>query len=109
MLDCTTEMAKEIVVAHARDVQLGKRIYHYLLSGLVSVLSGRPGSTTTRPTLSSPPHFMKSEGEVGAVLHQAGSFPAKHGKPKGGAKPTTANAEPEARQAKRQTKGAPGK
>lgn len=29
-------MAKEIVVAHARDVQLGKRIYHYLLSGLVS-------------------------------------------------------------------------
>ncbi|XP_034232443.1 glutamate receptor 1 isoform X2 [Thrips palmi] len=35
VLDCTTEMAKEIVVAHARDVQLGKRIYHYLLSGLI--------------------------------------------------------------------------
>ncbi|KAE8748742.1 hypothetical protein FOCC_FOCC004545, partial [Frankliniella occidentalis] len=40
VLDCTTEMAKEIVVAHARDVQLGKRIYHYLLSGLAMNITG---------------------------------------------------------------------
>jgi hypothetical protein len=36
VLDCPTEMAKEIVVSHVRDVTLGKRTYHYLLSGLVS-------------------------------------------------------------------------
>lgn len=36
VLDCPTEMAKEIVVTHVRDVTLGKRTYHYLLSGLVS-------------------------------------------------------------------------
>nr|QRN45436.1 kainate-selective glutamate receptor 1 [Carausius morosus] len=35
VLDCPTEMAKEIVVSHVRDVALGKRTYHYLLSGLV--------------------------------------------------------------------------
>lgn len=28
-------MAKDIVVSHVRDVALGKRTYHYLLSGLV--------------------------------------------------------------------------
>ena len=36
VLDCPTEMAKEIVKSHVRDVALGKRTYHYLLSGLVS-------------------------------------------------------------------------
>lgn len=36
VLDCPTEMAKEIVKNHVRDVSLGKRTYHYLLSGLVS-------------------------------------------------------------------------
>jgi glutamate receptor, ionotropic, invertebrate len=36
VLDCPTEMAKEIVVSHVRDITLGKRTYHYLLSGLVS-------------------------------------------------------------------------
>ncbi|CAH0392221.1 unnamed protein product [Bemisia tabaci] len=35
VLDCSTTMAKEIVVAHVRNITLGKRIYHYLLSGLV--------------------------------------------------------------------------
>lgn len=35
VLDCTAEMAKEIVVSHVRDISLGKRTYHYLLSGLV--------------------------------------------------------------------------
>ncbi|XP_021919064.1 glutamate receptor 1-like isoform X1 [Zootermopsis nevadensis] len=35
VLDCPTEMAKEIVVSHVRDVTLGKRTYHYLLSGLI--------------------------------------------------------------------------
>ncbi|XP_058805199.1 glutamate receptor 1-like isoform X1 [Phymastichus coffea] len=35
VLDCPTEMAKEIVVSHVRDVTLGRRTYHYLLSGLI--------------------------------------------------------------------------
>ncbi|XP_049960400.1 glutamate receptor 1-like [Schistocerca serialis cubense] len=35
VLDCPTEMAKEIVVTHVRDISLGKRTYHYLLSGLI--------------------------------------------------------------------------
>ncbi|XP_065162532.1 glutamate receptor 1-like [Atheta coriaria] len=35
VLDCSADMAKEIVVGHVRDVALGKRTYHYLLSGLV--------------------------------------------------------------------------
>lgn len=37
VLDCPTNIAKEIVVSHVRDVTLGRRTYHYLLSGLVSV------------------------------------------------------------------------
>jgi hypothetical protein len=37
VLDCPTDMAKEIVKTHVRDVTLGKRTYHYLLSGLVSI------------------------------------------------------------------------
>lgn len=36
VLDCPTEMAKQIVIAHVRDITLGRRTYHYLLSGLVS-------------------------------------------------------------------------
>lgn len=36
VLDCPTDMAKEIVVNHVRDISLGRRNYHYLLSGLVS-------------------------------------------------------------------------
>ncbi|KAL7299265.1 hypothetical protein TKK_0007854 [Trichogramma kaykai] len=35
VLDCPTEMAKDIVVSHVRDVTLGRRTYHYLLSGLI--------------------------------------------------------------------------
>ncbi|XP_050512896.1 glutamate receptor 1 [Diabrotica virgifera virgifera] len=35
VLDCSTETAKEIVVNHVRDISLGRRNYHYLLSGLV--------------------------------------------------------------------------
>lgn len=38
VLDCPTEMAKEIIVNHVRDVTLGRRTYHYLLSGLVSIM-----------------------------------------------------------------------
>lgn len=38
VLDCPTEMAKQIVIAHVRDITLGRRTYHYLLSGLVSIL-----------------------------------------------------------------------
>lgn len=37
VLDCPAEMAKEIIVQHVRDVKLGRRTYHYLLSGLVSI------------------------------------------------------------------------
>lgn len=37
VLDCPTDMAKDIVVSHVRDVTLGRRTYHYLLSGLVSL------------------------------------------------------------------------
>lgn len=36
VLDCPTEMAKEILITHVRDITLGRRTYHYLLSGLVS-------------------------------------------------------------------------
>lgn len=37
VLDCPTEMAKEIIINHVRDISLGRRTYHYLLSGLVSI------------------------------------------------------------------------
>lgn len=37
VLDCPSDMAKEIVVSHVRDVSLGRRTYHYLLSDLVSI------------------------------------------------------------------------
>lgn len=37
VLDCPAEMAKEIIVQHVRDIKLGRRTYHYLLSGLVSI------------------------------------------------------------------------
>lgn len=36
LLDCSAETAKSIIVSHVRDVSLGRRTYHYLLSGLVS-------------------------------------------------------------------------
>lgn len=39
VLDCPTDMAKEIVVSHVRDISLGRRTYHYLLSGLVSTIA----------------------------------------------------------------------
>ncbi|XP_034938822.1 glutamate receptor 1-like isoform X2 [Chelonus insularis] len=35
VLDCPTDMAKDIVVSHVRDITLGRRTYHYLLSGLI--------------------------------------------------------------------------
>ncbi|XP_059614013.1 glutamate receptor 1-like [Phlebotomus argentipes] len=35
VLDCSTDMAKEIIVNHVRDISLGRRTYHYLLSGLI--------------------------------------------------------------------------
>jgi len=44
VLDCPTEMAKQILIQHVRDLRLGRRTYHYLLSGLVSwLLSKRKG------------------------------------------------------------------
>lgn len=38
ILDCSVEMAKKIIINHVRDISLGRRTYHYLLSGLVSKL-----------------------------------------------------------------------
>lgn len=38
VLDCSAQMAKDIVINHVRNVALGKRTYHYLLSGLVCYL-----------------------------------------------------------------------
>uniref|UniRef100_A0A336MVV7 CSON005520 protein n=1 Tax=Culicoides sonorensis TaxID=179676 RepID=A0A336MVV7_CULSO len=35
VLDCLADTAKNIIIQHVRDVQLGKRTYHYLLSGLI--------------------------------------------------------------------------
>lgn len=37
VLDCPTDMAKDIVVYHVRNLSLGRRTYHYLLSSLVSL------------------------------------------------------------------------
>lgn len=36
VLDCNAKNAKNILVEHVRKVQLGRRTYHYMLSGLVS-------------------------------------------------------------------------
>ncbi|KAK7037719.1 Glutamate receptor 2 [Halocaridina rubra] len=44
VLDCGTEMAKKLIIGHVRDVQMGRRNYHYLLSGLVSTWRGEGGS-----------------------------------------------------------------
>lgn len=38
VLDCNAKNAKSILVEHVRKVQLGRRTYHYMLSGLVSYL-----------------------------------------------------------------------
>lgn len=35
VLDCNARNAKSILVEHVRKVQLGRRTYHYMLSGLV--------------------------------------------------------------------------
>ncbi|XP_066945637.1 glutamate receptor 1-like [Macrobrachium rosenbergii] len=35
VLDCGTEMAKNLIIGHVRDIHMGRRNYHYLLSGLV--------------------------------------------------------------------------
>ena len=37
VLDCGAELASEIIIQHVKDIQLGRRNYHYMLSGLVSV------------------------------------------------------------------------
>ena len=35
VLDCSATLASEIIIQHVKDVHLGRRNYHYLLSGLV--------------------------------------------------------------------------
>lgn len=51
VLDCPAEMAKEIIVQHVRDVKLGRRTYHYLLSGLVSTSPTVWGVAEASPSL----------------------------------------------------------
>ncbi|ODM98791.1 Glutamate receptor 1, partial [Orchesella cincta] len=34
LLDCPINLAKDIIVAHVRNIHLGRRTYHYLLGGL---------------------------------------------------------------------------
>lgn len=41
VLDCPNVMAKEIIISHVRDITLGRRTYHYLLSDLVSDKNGQ--------------------------------------------------------------------
>lgn len=59
VLDCPAEMAKEIIIQHVRDVKLGRRTYHYLLSGLVSAKCQKTNSVATyqlcRATFTWPP------------------------------------------------------
>ena len=38
VLDCSASLASEIIIQHVKDVHLGRRNYHYLLSGLVIFL-----------------------------------------------------------------------
>lgn len=38
ILDCSTETAKETIINHVRDVRMGRRNFHFLLSGLVGCL-----------------------------------------------------------------------
>lgn len=35
VLDCSAQLAKDIIVQHVRSVHLGRRNYHYLMAGLV--------------------------------------------------------------------------
>ncbi|KAH8332279.1 hypothetical protein KR067_012196 [Drosophila pandora] len=49
VLDCPTEMAKQILIQHVRDLRLGRRTYHYLLSGLVSVTVPPPAQPHLPP------------------------------------------------------------
>ncbi|CAH2220033.1 jg5692, partial [Pararge aegeria aegeria] len=35
ILDCGTEMAREVLVRHARNINLGRDDYHYFMAGLV--------------------------------------------------------------------------
>lgn len=35
VLDCSTDTAKNVIINHVRDVHMGRRNFHYLLSGLV--------------------------------------------------------------------------
>lgn len=38
VLDCNAKNAKSILVEHVRKVLLGRRTYHYMLSGLVRII-----------------------------------------------------------------------
>lgn len=36
VLDCSADMARDIIVSHVRDVNMGRRNFHFLLTSLVS-------------------------------------------------------------------------
>ncbi|CAG0892959.1 unnamed protein product [Cyprideis torosa] len=35
VLDCSPKNARELIISHVRDIHMGRRNYHYLLSGLI--------------------------------------------------------------------------
>lgn len=47
VLDCNAKNSKNILVEHVRNVHLGRRTYHYLLSGLVSIIPGLQSDIVT--------------------------------------------------------------
>lgn len=36
VLDCSADMARDIIINHVRDVNMGRRNFHFLLTSLVS-------------------------------------------------------------------------
>ena len=36
ILDCPAPLAQDVIIKHVQDVHMGRKTYHYLLSGLVS-------------------------------------------------------------------------
>lgn len=39
ILDCNSDTAKAIIINHVRDIYMGRRNYHFLLTSLVSFIS----------------------------------------------------------------------
>lgn len=41
VLDCTAENGKAIIINHVHDIYMGRRNYHFLLTGLVSTFPSK--------------------------------------------------------------------